>query len=294
MQRSPGLDAMLKPESIAVVGASRDKPGASWVDMFGQLVEFGYRGRLYPINPKADVIRGYKAYAGLPDLPEPVDLVIIGLSAPIVPWILRDCVATGNRNVHIFSAGFGETGEDQGKALQEEITKIAVEGGLRVIGPQQHGRLLAEAPAGHLGRGARDGRIGGDPHPERGLRRRHPRVRFPDRAFVQHRGQLRNGPDGRCLGSGRVPLGRPGDGHDRGVPRRSRRRPPALRCRHEDDPGQAGRHGEAGRQPGQPAARPPPTPARWQAMTASGRGSSPRPVRSGSIPSRTWLTRSTP
>ncbi|MCY4621036.1 MAG: CoA-binding protein [bacterium] len=139
MRRSPRLDAMLKPESIAVVGASRDQPGASWVDMFGQLVEFGYRGRLYPINPKADVIRGYKAYAGLPDLPEPVDLVIIGLSAPIVPWILRDCVATGNRNVHIFSAGFGETGEDQGKTLQEEITQIAVEGDLRVIGPNSMG-----------------------------------------------------------------------------------------------------------------------------------------------------------
>ena len=139
MQRSCGLEAMLKPESIAVVGASRDKPGASWVDMFGQLVEYGYRGRLYPINPKADAIRGYTAYASLLDLPEPVDLVIIGLSAPIVPWILRNCVATGSRNVHIFSAGFGETGEEDGKTLQEEITKIAVEGGLRVIGPNSMG-----------------------------------------------------------------------------------------------------------------------------------------------------------
>ena len=139
MQRSPGLGAMLKPESIAFVGASRDKPGGSWVDMFGRLVEYGYRGRLYPINPKADVIRGHTAYAGLLDLPEQVDLVIIGLSAPVVPWILRDCVTTGNHNVHIFSAGFGETGEDRGKALQEEITKIAVDGGLRVIGPNSMG-----------------------------------------------------------------------------------------------------------------------------------------------------------
>lgn len=130
---------MLKPESIAVVGASRDKPGGSWVDMFGQLVEYGYRGRLYPINPKADVIRGHRAYASLLDLPEQVDLVIIGLAAPIVPWILRDCVSTGNRNVHIFSAGFGETGEDRGTSLQEEITRIAVDGGLRVIGPNSMG-----------------------------------------------------------------------------------------------------------------------------------------------------------
>ena len=70
---------MLQPESIAFVGAARDKPGGSWVDMFGQLVEFGYEGRLYPINPKADAIRGHKAYASLLDLPEPVDLVIIGI-----------------------------------------------------------------------------------------------------------------------------------------------------------------------------------------------------------------------
>ena len=130
---------MLRPESIAFVGASRDKPGRSWVDMFGQLVEYGYRGRLYPINPKADVIRGYKAYASLLDLPEQVDLVIIGLAAPAVPWILRDCVSTGNRNVHIFSAGFGETGEERGRTLQEEITKIAMDGGLRVIGPNSMG-----------------------------------------------------------------------------------------------------------------------------------------------------------
>ena len=85
------------------------------------------------------MIRGHTAYASLLDLPEQVDLVIIGLSAPVVPWILRDCVTTGNHNVHIFSAGFGETGEDRGKALQEEITKIAVDGGLRVIGPNSMG-----------------------------------------------------------------------------------------------------------------------------------------------------------
>ena len=139
MDHAPGLDAMLRPESIAFVGACRDKPGGSWVDMFGHLVEYGYRGRLYPINPMADIIRGHKAYGSLLDIPERVDLVIVGLSAPAVPWILRDCVATANHNVHIFSAGFGETGEDRGKALQEEITRIAIDGGLRVIGPNSMG-----------------------------------------------------------------------------------------------------------------------------------------------------------
>ena len=151
----------MKPESIAFVGAARDKPDGSWVDMFGHLVEYGFRGRLYPINPKADVIRGHTAYASLLDVPEVVDLVIIGLSARIVPTILRDCVATGNRNVHIFSAGFGETGDSAGAALQRQISEIAKEGKLHVIGPNSMGifspkqRLVTWAGApetsGHVG-----------------------------------------------------------------------------------------------------------------------------------------------
>ena len=57
----------------------------------------------------------------------------------MVPSVLRDCVATGNRDVHIFSAGFGETGEEEGIALQYEIAQIALDGGLRVIGPNSMG-----------------------------------------------------------------------------------------------------------------------------------------------------------
>ncbi len=133
------LDAMLRPQSIAVVGAARDKPGATWVDMFGQIVEFGYQGRLYPINPNADIIRGHKVYPDVTSLPETVDLVIIALAAWTVPAILEECVATGHRNVHVFSAGFGETGEEDGLGLQRKIEQIATKGELRVIGPNSMG-----------------------------------------------------------------------------------------------------------------------------------------------------------
>ncbi len=133
------LDSMFRPASIAVVGAARDKPGGSWVDIFGRIVEFGYSGHLYPINPNADTIRGHRAYPDLASVPEPVDLVIIALSAGAVPAILNQCAATGNRNVHIFSGGFGETGEASGEALQDEIEQIAAANGLRVIGPNSMG-----------------------------------------------------------------------------------------------------------------------------------------------------------
>lgn len=103
--------------------------------MFGCMKNFGYRGKLYPVNPRLQEIDGVKAYPNLSALPGPVDLVIISVPGHRVPDILRECVATGNRNIHIFSSGFKETGEEDGIRLQQEIETIAVEGGLRVIGP---------------------------------------------------------------------------------------------------------------------------------------------------------------
>jgi len=96
---------------------------------------FGYQGRLYPINPGANEIEGLKVYPDLLSLPEKVDLVIISIPAPRVPAALEDCIASGNKNVHIFTAGFKETGEEEGIRLQKEIEEIAERGGLRVIGP---------------------------------------------------------------------------------------------------------------------------------------------------------------
>lgn len=138
------LDTMLKPGSIAVVGAARERPGVNWVDIFGRIVEFGYEGRLYPVNPRADEIRGHQAYPSVSSLPETADLVIIALAAPHVPEVLRECADTGHRNVHIFSAGFGEIGEEEGDELQHSIEHIAAEGALRVIGPNSMGLYVPD------------------------------------------------------------------------------------------------------------------------------------------------------
>ncbi len=128
------LDVMAHARSVAVIGATRPDPNG-FSGMFGCMRKFGYPGRLYPVNPKLDDIDGIKAYPSLTSLPEAVDLVIVSIPGPLVPGILKECIATGNKNIHIFSSGFKETGEEEGVRLQQEIEKIAREGGLRVIGP---------------------------------------------------------------------------------------------------------------------------------------------------------------
>ncbi len=134
MEIRAALDVMTHAKSIAVIGATRTLR-RGFPGMFGCLRNFGYPGRLYPINPKVKEITGIKTYPRLVSLPEKVDLVIISVPASFVPDALRDCIASGNKNIHIFSSGFKESGEEQGIQLQEEIEKIAREGGLHVVGP---------------------------------------------------------------------------------------------------------------------------------------------------------------
>ncbi len=149
MTRCAQIETMVCPKSIAVVGASRSRSAYSaWMDIFARIVDFGFQGRLYPINPKADEIRGYKAYPNLSSIPERVDLVIIGLSPKAVPGVLSECVRTGNQNVHIFTAGFKETGELDGLNLQQEIEDIARQGNLRVIGPNSMGLYVPRIKLG--------------------------------------------------------------------------------------------------------------------------------------------------
>src|SRR4030042_4310056 len=98
------------PPSIAVLGASnKEKPGG--VNMFiDGLKEMRDKGRLYPINDHADGIAGYKCYPSLAAVPEVPDLVIVGVNASRAEQALEDCIAKGARNIHMFTAGFRETG----------------------------------------------------------------------------------------------------------------------------------------------------------------------------------------
>lgn len=128
------LKDIFYPDSIAIVGASGDerKEKSGWT---GTLLNFSYKGKLYPINPKVTEILGLKAYPSVKSVEGQVDYAILNVSASLVPKLLEECVDKGVKVVHIFAAGFRETGKEKGKMLQEEVESIIEKTTTRVIGP---------------------------------------------------------------------------------------------------------------------------------------------------------------
>ena len=101
------------PDSVAVIGAysSDAKEKDRWT---GWLQNLGFKGKIYPINPRATQILGLKAYPSVTDVPGPIDYAVIAVPRSSVPAALKECIAKGIKIVHIFSAGFAETGEAEG------------------------------------------------------------------------------------------------------------------------------------------------------------------------------------
>lgn len=135
----PEFEVAFNPKTLAVVGAQREPP--PWGDFVANLRRAGFPGHIYPINPRAagEEIRGLKAYPNLVSVPEPIDLVIVTVPARDVPSVLEDCIAANAKNVHIFTAGFKEMGDEKGIALEEKLLEIAKRGGLRIVGPNSMG-----------------------------------------------------------------------------------------------------------------------------------------------------------
>jgi acyl-CoA synthetase (NDP forming) len=131
------LDPIFRPRSLAVIGASNNT--AKWGGrIMSQILSSGYRGRIYPVNPKESKIAGLKAYSDVLEIPDPVDLAIFTVKAAQMPEVMQKCVRKGIRGGVIISADFAETGEE-GKSLEEETTRIARGGGLRFVGPNGNG-----------------------------------------------------------------------------------------------------------------------------------------------------------
>ncbi|KPQ44376.1 MAG: acetate-CoA ligase subunit beta [Candidatus Methanoperedens nitroreducens] len=130
---SSNLDSIFNPKSIALVGAS-DEEGSVGYILMKNLTEMGYNGIVYPVNIHKPEILGKKAYPGIPQLPQTVDLAIIATPAATVPDIVEQCGIAGIRGLIIISAGFKEVGKF-GKLLEEKIIEIKKKYGMRIIGP---------------------------------------------------------------------------------------------------------------------------------------------------------------
>ena len=144
------LDAIFLPRSVAVVGASNapDKYGHI---ILKNILDAGFHGPVYPVNPKAGQILGRPCAPSIADLPPGVDLAVIIIPARTVPQALAEAGQRGIKAAIIISGGFAESG-DEGAALQREVAEFARRTGMRVVGPNcqglnnPHGGLCASWP----------------------------------------------------------------------------------------------------------------------------------------------------
>jgi len=154
---SSALEDAFYPKVVAVVGVSSEaRRGASWApggaNFINSYENLGFSGRIYPVNPRATEILGYKAYPTVSSVPEPVDLVIVAVPAQALPDVLEDCITANAKNIHVFTAGFEETGEEEGKELGRRVREIALRGDLRIIGPNCMGPYVPDACIGPFDR----------------------------------------------------------------------------------------------------------------------------------------------
>ncbi|MGE4448430.1 MAG: GNAT family N-acetyltransferase [Azospira sp.] len=127
------LTSLFEPKSVAVIGAS-DRENSVGNIIYRNIVAAGYKGRLYPINPKHDTVQGVQAYKSIEEIGARVDLAVIATQARTVPAIIEQCGRSGVKNVVVITAGFAEAGHS-GAALERKMVEIARSYGVRILGP---------------------------------------------------------------------------------------------------------------------------------------------------------------
>ena len=139
------LDALFRPKAVALIGASVKELSIGNV-IIKNLLRYKYAGQIYPINPKADKVRGLKAYKSILDVPGEVDLAHIVIPPPFVPQEVENCGKKGIKTIIINTAGFKEMGVE-GQALEDEFLNKAKKYGIRIFGPNCQGIINTELKA---------------------------------------------------------------------------------------------------------------------------------------------------
>jgi acyl-CoA synthetase (NDP forming) len=127
------LKYLFTPESVAIVGAS-NSPEKWGNRILYNLTRGGYKGRIYPVNPRESEVMGFKAYPGIPDIPAGTDLVVITIPPGAVVGAVRDCIARQVKCTIVITSGFSETGP-AGKKIEQEMQELALKSGMPLVGP---------------------------------------------------------------------------------------------------------------------------------------------------------------
>ncbi len=139
MSEVSSLDAFFKPKSVAIVGASSD-PKKVGNTALKNLVSMGYKGKIYPVNPREDSILGFRCYRNMLEIPEPVDACVLLVSADLTMQVADELVQRKSRYNDVtaavcMSAGFGELGTPEGKQREKELVRKLRSASIRLVGP---------------------------------------------------------------------------------------------------------------------------------------------------------------
>ncbi|MBE0693109.1 MAG: acetate--CoA ligase family protein [Aquamicrobium sp.] len=141
--RLGNFGALFDPASIAFVGASTQKEKLGY-RVIRNMLDFGYKGQIYPIHPSADEICGLKAYKSVSDIPGPVERAYVAVANRQVPEVLRACREKGVRVAQVLTAGFSEYSSDSGDLERRMLDEVRT-GGMRMVGPNCMGTFSASA-----------------------------------------------------------------------------------------------------------------------------------------------------
>jgi acetyl coenzyme A synthetase (ADP forming)-like protein len=133
------LEKILKAESVAIIGASKNETKRGY-QTIRTLLDEKYEGRIYPVNPKEKSILGFKCYKKISDIEEPVDVALVATPAATLPAVLEDCGRNGVSGAVVLAGGFGEMGRE-GRKLESDMVAVAKKHHIRLIGPNTSGML---------------------------------------------------------------------------------------------------------------------------------------------------------
>ncbi len=143
MRKSKQLDSLFNPKSLAMIGASTSTRKWGFLILLN-ILKAGYKGTVYPVNPKLDSILGFKCYPNVADIPDQVDLAVITIPAAMVSNVIDECGKKDIPNIVVITADFSETGLE-GAKLEKEIADKARSYGINLTGPNTMGIFSAES-----------------------------------------------------------------------------------------------------------------------------------------------------
>jgi len=131
------MNHFMEPRSVAIIGISR-RSGPGSYNLMENMLLYGFKGKIFPINPQAQEILGFQAYPSIREVGQEVDLAVITLPRELVLQQVEECAASGVKAVIVVSQGFADA-DDRGKGLQQEMVAIARKNGMRILGPNTLG-----------------------------------------------------------------------------------------------------------------------------------------------------------